>query len=95
MIIKRPFEKGFIDGPGVNTQYYGKDAEDFLESINWHKERDYIGRNCITDKGEEGVIIGFEDCQSYDDYYYIIYIPKTNEVFYGLANGEFIKSIEK
>ena len=96
MITKRSFEEGLSGGPGIDTQYYGKDAEDFLESINWHKKIDYIGRNCITDRGEEGVIIGFEDSESYMDYYYIVYIPKTGKVDYALANSaSFVKNIEK
>lgn len=96
MITKHPYEKGLGPSPGIDTRYYGKDAEDFLESINWHEEIDYIGKNCITDSGEEGVIIGFEDSESYMDYYYIVYIPETGKVDYALANSaSFVKNIEK
>ena len=96
MIVKHSFEKGLSGLPGVDTQYYGKDAKDFLESINWYEEIDYIGKNCIIDGGKEGVIIGFEDSESYMDYYYIVYILETGKVDYALANSaSFVKNIEK
>lgn len=88
MIIKIPFECG------DTIQYFGKDAEDFLESINWHSDIDYLGKECTTKHGI-GIIIGFEDNNLYNDYYYIIYLPQIDKVIYELANNtEFIDSIK-
>ncbi len=95
MIIKRQFEKGLTGLPGVDTRYFGKDAENFLESINWHTEIDYLGKECTADGDKTGIIIGFEDSESYMDYYFIIFIIETEEVVYQLANSSsFIKSIK-
>lgn len=95
MILKYPFDEGgLLERPGVNTQYFGKDAEDFLESINWHSDIDYLGKECITDEGKRGIIVGFEDSESAMDYYFIVFIPKTGEVSYELANSPtFTKNI--
>lgn len=93
MIVTSPFDKGLSGFPGVDTKYYGKDAEDFLESINWHTEIDYIGSDCITDEGKNGVIIGFEDSESFMDYYYIVYVPETDKVEYVLTNSPFFVKI--
>ncbi len=95
MIIKRPFEKGLFDRPGVDTRYFGKDAEDFLESINWHSDINYLGKECVVNGRDKGIIVGIEDSESYDDYYYIVFIPETGEVTYPLANdAQFIGTIE-
>lgn len=95
MILKFPFEKGSIrQGPGTDTQYFGKDAEDFLESINWHSDIEYLGKECTTNKGDSGIIIGFEDNESAMDYYFIVYVPELDTVEYELANStEFVNSI--
>lgn len=78
----------------VDTEYYGKDAEDFLESINYHSDIEYLGKECYTSRGS-GIIIGFEDSQSASDYYFIVYIPNTREVYYQLANSSsFTKTIK-
>lgn len=95
MILKFPFEKGIIRlGSGVDTQYFGKDAEDFLESINWHKDIEYLGKECTTSRGKQGIIVGFEDSESAMDYYFIVYIPELDTVEYELANSaEFVNNI--
>lgn len=95
MILKFPFEKGSIrQGPGTDTQYFGRDAEDFLESINWHSDIEYLGKECINRYNERGIIIGVEDSESAMDYYYIVYSPETGVTTYELANStEFVKSI--
>lgn len=96
MVIEYPFRDGLYNSPGVNTQYFGKDAENFLESINWHTEIEYLGKECITSKNKQGIIVGFENNQCFSDYYFIIYCPKDKSIFYELANNsEFIKSIIK
>lgn len=95
MILKYPFdEEGLLERPGVDTQYFGKDAEDFLESINWHSDIDYLGKECITDEGKQGIIVGFEDSESAMDYYFIVFVPETGKVSYELANSStFTKNI--
>lgn len=96
MILKYPFEEGLLEKPGVDIQYFGKDAEDFLESINWHTDIEYLGKECTVSCGKQGIIIGFEDCESATDYYFIVYLPEEKTIYYQLANNaEFIKSIIK
>lgn len=94
MILKYPFEEGLLNKPGVDTHYFGKDAEDFLESINWHSDIEYLGKECVTNKGKQGIIVGFEDCEYISDYYFIVYVPEEDTVYYELANSAaFVKSI--
>lgn len=94
MILVYPYETG-LNGPSeIDTQYFGKDAENFLKSINWLEDINYLGKECVTEKGR-GIIIGFEDCCSANDYYFIVYLPEIGEVCYQLANHRpFIESIE-
>lgn len=94
MKLEYPYEEGSIyPGPGIDTQYFGKDAEDFLKSIGWEHDIKYLGKECTTEN-KQGIIVGFEDCQSADDYYYIVYIPSDGTVVYPLANSsEFIRGI--
>lgn len=78
-----------------DIQYFGEDVlrADVNDEI---KEliKNSINKNCIVD-GNEGVIIGFEDCCSFNDYYFIIYCPKTEGIVYELANNhDFIKTID-
>lgn len=43
----------------------------------------------------ESVIIGIEDCNSFCDYYYIVYVPESKQVVYELANSaDFVKTIK-
>lgn len=95
MILKFPLENGSIrQDPSTDTQYFGKDAEDFLESINWHKDIEYLGKECTTSGGKQGIIVGFEDSESAMDYYFIVYIPELDTVEYELANSaEFVNNI--
>lgn len=98
MIFKRTVERDLRGkGPVEDCQYIGKDAEEFLKSIGWKKSIKYLGKECCTteDNGKQGVIIGFEDSQSFFDYYYIVYVPETGKVTYELANNaDFVKSIK-
>lgn len=88
MIIKRTVEKDIYGrGPVEDVQYFGKDAEEFLKSIKWDKSINYLGKECTTDKGLQGIIIGIEDCNSFCDYYYIVYVPESKQVTYELANS--------
>lgn len=95
MILKSPFYKDSIRlESNTDTQYFGKDAEDFLESINWHNDIEYLGKECYTSRSS-GIIIGFEDSQSASDYYFIVYIPNIRDVHYQLANSlAFTKTIK-
>lgn len=44
---------------------------------------------------EQGIIIGIEDCNSFCDYYYIVYVPESKQVTYELANSaDFVKTIK-
>lgn len=43
----------------------------------------------------QGIIIGIEDCNSFCDYYYIVYVPESKQVTYELANSaDFVKTIK-
>lgn len=95
MILKFPFEKGLDGRSGVDTQYFGKDAEDFLESNNWHSDIEYLGKECTTSSGKTGIIVGFESSESFIDYYFIVYLPEEGKVCYELANSStFAKSVK-
>lgn len=90
MIVYRKYD----NSTDIDTEYYGEDAENFLESINWHSDIEYLGKECITSQGV-GIIIGVEDSQSASDYYFIVYIPNTREIFYQIANSQrFISTIK-
>lgn len=97
MILKKKFTKR-INKERVNCeniQYYGRDAENFLESIGWHSDIDYLGKECTTSKGKQGIIVGFEDNDDYSDYYFIVFIPETKHLYYELANNsKFVDSIK-
>ena len=89
MILEIPYTKGLYDEGGIDYRYYSKDAEEFLKSINWENDIKYLGKEC-----DYGIIIGIEDSNSYSDYYFIVYDPRTNKISYQLANDqEFINSI--
>lgn len=96
MIIKRTVEKDIYGrGPVEDCQYFGKDAEEFLKSIKWDKSINYLGKECTIDKGLQGIIVGIEDCNSFCDYYYIVYIPESKQIMYELANSaDFVKTIK-
>ena len=96
MIIKRTVEKDIYGrGPVEDCQYFGKDAEEFLKSIKWDKSINYLGKECTIDKGLQGIIVGIEDCNSFCDYYYIVYVPESKQVMYELANSaDFVKTIK-
>ena len=50
---------------------------------------------CTTDKGLQGIIIGIEDCNSFCDYYYIVYVPESKQVTYELANSaDFVRQLK-
>ena len=55
----------------------------------------YLGKECTIDKGLQGIIVGIEDCNSFCDYYYIVYVPESKQVMYELANSaDFVKTIK-
>lgn len=82
-----------------DVQYFGNDAlnanirEDFKEDI-----KKYLGKDCSIIRGEEvidGVIIGIEDNNTFQDYYYIVYSPEKKQVFFQLCNDvSFCKTIK-
>lgn len=89
MKLELPYQKGLNDESGKDYRYYGKDAEEFLKSMNWEDDIKYLGKEC-----KDGIIIGIEDSNSYNDYYFIVYDPRINEIKYKLANGiDFIDTI--
>lgn len=82
-------------GPVIDYQYFGKDAENFMKSIEWNNSIQYLGKECITNEKEFGIIIGIEDCNSMFDYYFIVYVPEINKIKFELANNpEFTKNIK-
>lgn len=89
MILEIPYDKGLYDENGIDYRYYGKDAEEFLKHIKWEGDIKYLGKEC-----PEGIIIGVEESNSYNDYYFIAYDPKTGKVNYPLINNAtFLNSI--
>lgn len=98
-IIRREKIHGINSSPEVvnDIQYFGEDAlnididDTFNELI-----RSNIYKECTTYNGDKGIVIGFEDSQSFKDYYFIIYCPKLSSVVYELINdNKFAKNIEK
>lgn len=96
-VVKR---KKFIENSSSfklcnDIQYFGEDILK-IDSNNEIKElvKDSINKSCITSSGDEGIIIGFEDSSSFEDYYFIVYCPKIEEIVYELINNKpFINSI--
>ncbi len=87
MIIKIPFENGLFEKAGENVIYYGNSA--YTSNIPKEITKE-VGKDCIYNK-RKGVIIGIEDCNQLDDYYYIVYLPDINNIAYSLCNsGELI-----
>ena len=57
--------------------------------------KEHLYCDCITRTGDDGIIVGVEDSNSFLDYYYIVFIPSKNEVMYELINdSSFIKTIK-
>lgn len=96
MKLEIPFESGICDIPGTDIRYYGEDAKEFLRSSKLYEDINLIGKDCITEDGDEGIIIGIEDSESFMDYYFITFIPSKEIVKYELANNpEFYKNIKQ
>lgn len=78
-----------------NIQYFGEDilkidARDEIKEL----VKNSINKECVIDSGNKGIIIGLEDNSCFNDYYFIVYCPKTEEISYELANNKlFIDSI--
>ena len=97
MIVRKPFEKSISKyvKNGEDISYYGKDAllidnKDIAKAMKEHLYCD-----CITHTGDDGIIVGVEDSNSFLDYYYIVFIPSKNKVMYELINdSSFIKTIK-
>lgn len=98
-IIRREKIHGINSSPEVvnDIQYFGEDALNIdINSRFDELIRSSIYKECITHHGDKGIIIGFEDCRSLMDYYFIVYCPEHEEVVYELMNDpEFIENIEK
>lgn len=87
MIIEHPCKK-------VDTHYFGKDAEVFLKEIGWEGDVVYLGKECTVKSNNKGIIIGIEDSNTFMDYYYIVYVPAEDKLYYELANSsEFVNTI--
>lgn len=79
-----------------DIQYFGNDVlkadiDDEIKELVINS----INKDCINCDGEKGIIIGLEDCCSFNDYYFIVYCPKTEKITYELVNDpELINSIK-
>lgn len=68
-------------GEFESIQYFGRDAlgcsnkEDINKCIE-----EALFKDCVTDDGKVGIVIGIEDNNAFYEYYYIIYIPSTGKV---------------
>lgn len=79
-----------------DIQYFGEDISK-IDANDEIKElvKNSINKECVTNSRDKGIIIGFEDCSSFSDYYFIVYCPKTEEIVYELVNNNnFIKTIQ-
>jgi hypothetical protein len=75
----------------TDIQYFGEDiikanVKDEIKELI----KNSLNKNCLTSNGDKGVIIGFEDCNSLDDYYFIVFCPKTEKIAYELINNTII-----
>lgn len=84
MIIRIPFSNGLFEKARENILYYGNSVKD--SNIPKSITND-VGKDCTYNK-RKGVIIGIEDCNQLDDYYYIVYLPDINNIAYSLCNSE-------
>lgn len=79
-------------------QYYGESCLNLTRGIREEIRNDikkYLGKECTTLEGFEGIIIGLEDNSYLKEYYYIVYVPELKRVVYALANSaEFTKTIK-
>lgn len=72
-----------------DVQYFGEDV--FKADVDEDIKKlilDSINKDCITSDGDKGIIIGFEDSSSFNDYYFIIYCPKAEDIVYELINSD-------
>ena len=84
MIIRIPFSNGLFEKAGENILYYGNSVKDSNSPKSITND---AGKDCTYNK-RKGVIIGIEDCNQLDDYYYIVYLPDINNIAYSLCNSE-------
>lgn len=78
-----------------NISYYGKDALQIENAEIAKVIKKYLYCDCVTFKGNRGVIIGIEDSNSFLDYYFIVLIPSKKEIEYELVNdSNFIETIQ-
>ena len=99
MIVKNSYDKDFLgrEYPCDIIQFYGKDAIDCTE-IEYVNDliREVLFKDCITSRGEKGIVIGYEINEVWMDDYFIIFVPRTNELYYELVNyPDLYKSVEK
>lgn len=89
-IVKK---KKFIDNSSqaqicYDVQYFGEDILKADVDDNTKKLiESSINKDCITSDGDKGIIIGFEDSSCFNNYYFIIYCPKTEEIIYEVVNN--------
>lgn len=77
-----------INGEIECIQYFGEDLDKFQARESIKKSiLSNIYKDCEMDDGCKGFIIGIEDNYAYNDYYYIIWIPQTEQICYELVNG--------
>lgn len=87
MILERYLNNDIEQGIEA-IQYFGEDLKNFKAKENIKKIIiDNIYKECETYEGFRGFIIGIEDNYIYKDYYYIIWIPQTQEICYELMNA--------
>lgn len=86
MILKR-YLNNDINQDIEAIQYFGEDLKNFEASEEIKNLMiDNIYKECETYEGHRGFIIGIEDNYKYKDYYYIIWIPHTQEICYELSH---------
>lgn len=85
MILKEFSDTDYYGNYGgfESIRYIGRDAlgcsnrEDVNKAIE-----DSLFKDCITEDGYKGVVIGFEDNSIFYEYYYIVYVPSTGKIQY-------------
>lgn len=83
MIVTKKFDRDFLGNeyPCKVVQYYGKDAIDCTEDEYLNDLiREVLFKECITSRGEHGIVIGFEINEVWMDDYFIVFVPSSNEI---------------
>lgn len=83
MIIETNYDSDFLgrEYPCKIIQYYGKDAIDCTENESLNDLiQEVLFKECITSRGERGIVIGFEINEVWMDDYFIVFVPGSNEI---------------